>query len=301
MNGFKMEASVNASAATVNIPATRTDGTTRDRIQSYLSLNKIEVFVDQSMVWDFDDCETLEEQFDCGLVGLEQLRSEVVEAAREGDERSLMDTVVGYRELHALLAKLVDAAEETAIDNFALQIRELRAKLGPKREAVVAADRWEGVVWKIARRHDGMMAQLDAALLLMEKQCVFAKLCWSVLSWDSRRVFCVELGGQPQGALWSDGFRAEHLEKLRAEDNRWSIRMKWTAYKGATKRPRYILLDGGRGGGGGMEKTLVLWDAIDPAAVADDGVKLDVEVRLRNTLFSNLRVDDAGMFRMMRF
>ncbi|PTB62381.1 hypothetical protein BBK36DRAFT_1172578 [Trichoderma citrinoviride] len=300
MDAFKLETDTNASATTMSVPVTRTDGTTRDRIQSFLSLNKIEVFSDQSQAWDFDDCETLEERFDCGLMGLEQLRSEVVEATREGNERALMDTVVGYRELHTLMTKLVDEAEEAAVDILALQMQESRAKLRPKkRNGVAMADRWEGIAWKLARRHDEMMAQLDAALLLMEKQCVFAKLCWSTLAWDARRIFCAQLGGQPQGALWSDGFEAAHFEKLHSEGNQWSIRMKWTAYKEATRRPKYILLDGGRGGG--KEQTLVLWEAMDPAAVADGEVKFDVEVRLRNRLFSSLRVDAAGMFRMMRF
>ncbi|TFB06735.1 hypothetical protein CCMA1212_000294 [Trichoderma ghanense] len=299
MDAFKMDTDTNASATTTSVLVTKADGTTRDRIQSYLSLNNIEVFQDQSLVWDFDDCETLEERFDCGLMGLEELRSEVVEATREGNERALMDTVVGYRELHALMTKLVGEAEEAVIDVLALQIRAFRMQAGPEKNAVVIADRWEGIAWKIARRRDDMMAQLGAALLLMEKQCVFAKLCWSPFSWDARRIFCVELGGQPQGALWSDGFEAEHFAKLCSDDNRWSIRMRWTAYKGATRRPRYILLDGGRGGG--KEQTLVLWDRIDPAAVGDDELTFDVEVRLRNRLFSNLRVDGAGMFRMMMF
>ncbi|KAH0493193.1 hypothetical protein TgHK011_008110 [Trichoderma gracile] len=297
MDAIKMDTDANASIATTDVPVTRTGGTTRDRIQTFLSLNKIEVFSDQSLVWDFNDCETLEEQFDCGLKGLEQLRSEVVEATREGNQRALMDTVVAYGELHALMTKLVDEAEQAAIDILALKMQESRMRLRPWKDTV--ADMWEGVGWKVAKRRDDMLAQLDAALLLTEKQCVFAKLCWSDLSWDARRIFCAELGGRPQGALSSDGFEAEHFEKLRSEDNRWSIRMKWTAYKGATRRPRYILLDSGRSGG--KEQTLVLWDKIDAAAVGDEELEFDVEVRLRNRLFSNLRVDAAGLFKMMEF
>ncbi|KAL6877359.1 hypothetical protein HDV57DRAFT_522607 [Trichoderma longibrachiatum] len=300
MDAIKMDTDTNSSATTTSVPVTRTDGTTRDRIQSYLSLNRIEVFSDQSLPWDSYDCETLEERFDCGFMGLEQLRSEVVEATKEGNERALLDTVVEYKTLHALLTKLVDEAEQAAVDILAVKIQESRATLGPCEDAIATADKWEGAAWRVAKTRDEMMAELDAALLLMEKQCVFAKLCWSPLAWDSKRVFCVEIGGRPQGALWSDGFEANHFEKLRLlEGDGWSVRMKWTACKGATRRPRYILLDGGRGGG--KERVLVLWDKIDPAAMEEKEVKLDVEVRLRNRLFSNLRVYATGMFRMMRF
>ncbi|KAK1251506.1 hypothetical protein MKX07_006985 [Trichoderma sp. CBMAI-0711] len=280
MDAIKMDTDANASAATTDVPVIGAGGTTRDRIQHFLSLNQIEVFSDQSL-------------------GLEQLRSEVVEATREGNQRALMDTIAAFKELQDLMAGLAGEAEQTAIDILALKVQESKMRLGPWKDAVAIADKWEGVAWKVTKRHDDMLAQLDAALLLMEKQCVLAKFCWSSLSWDARRVFCAELGGLPQGVLWSDGFKAEHFQKLRSDDNRWSIRMKWTAYKGATRRPRYILLDSGRSGG--KEQTLVLWDKIDPAAVGDEERLFDVEVRLRNRLFSNLRVDASGLFRMMSF
>ncbi|EGR49106.1 uncharacterized protein TRIREDRAFT_121594 [Trichoderma reesei QM6a] len=299
MDTIKMDTDANASAATTDAPVIGAGGTTRDRIQNFLSPNQIEVFSDQSLVWDFDDCETLEEQFDCGLKGLEQLRSEVVEATREGNQRALMDTVTASKELQDLMAGLAGEAEQTAIDMLALKVQESRIRLEPWKDAVAVADKWEGVAWKVAKRHDDMLAQLDAALLLMEKQCVFAKLCWSSLSWDARRVFCAELGGLPQGALWSDGFKAEHFQKLRSDDNMWSVRMKWTAYKGATRLPRYIFLDSRRSGG--KEQTLVLWAKVDPAASGDVERVLEVEVRLRNRLLSNLRVDAAWLFRMMTY
>ncbi|KAH0529726.1 hypothetical protein TsFJ059_004435 [Trichoderma semiorbis] len=109
-----------------------------------------------------------------------------------------------------------------------------------KIEMRLSPDTNDGFFFKIGKEYMRNIATLDKAKELMQKQQILISLAHSAIVWDPTRVFFRE--GRIQGQLWTDGFKDEHIRKVKSD--LWCVQMKWRPEERSKWRPETIHVNG---------------------------------------------------------
>ncbi|PTB44631.1 hypothetical protein M441DRAFT_24763 [Trichoderma asperellum CBS 433.97] len=271
------------------------------RMREFMRLNEIEKLTTPT-VDPMGSFKTLDEAISNGLVIFHQLRTKIVLTAMKGTTGiygcCITDDLEEYIRLYRFLAKFATNEYETGVKEV-LQLRALkerqeameRKSISSRLKKIKSARKSDNddnaALGELTRERNRRFAQLNDALELMEKHCVFINMAQDNMVWNAAVFF--SLKGFGQGKLFTNGFEAKHFTKL--ANGMWSVRMKWSANYKAEWRPGTVWVDRRFGC---LDKTKIDWIKMPPARIVSGpgDMEFRVDVRVRDDVFYKVVGDE---------